>query len=443
MLALASVAACTTTTSRQVSSVPDSVPVPVTQAVAPPVRTATPSVPAPIVHADLWARIRAGMHLADMDNKQVREFEDWYANRPRYVDNMFRRSRLYLYDIVEEIERRKLPMELALLPAIESAYRPTAYSRARAVGLWQFISSTGRLYGLKQDWWYDGRRDSLAATRAALDYLEKLHAEFGDWRLALAAYNAGERRVARAREANARRGGPTHYESLQLKRETRHYVPKLMAVVHIVRDPQRFGLELPDFPNQPEFAVVDAGGQIDLGVAARLGGISADELYALNAGYLRWATPPDGPHKLVVPRENSASLATALADLPPKDRLRWARHHVRQGDTLGHIANRYGISISALQQSNHLRGNLIHVGQDLVVPLSSRNTARQVASLPRAPKESDTAGNRKRLVHTVQRGDTLWQISRQYRVGVRQLASWNGLHLSDTLRLGRGLVIWY
>lgn len=388
-------------------------------------------------YADLWDRIRAGFRLPPIHNATVRRYERWYAARPRYLARMVERARRYLYYIVEQVEARGMPTEIALLPAIESAYKPLAYSRARAAGLWQFIPSTGRRYGLKQNWWYDGRRDVVQATRAALDYLEKLHAQFdGDWHLALAAYNAGERRIERHIERNARRGRDTHYQALsRLKRETRHYVPKLMAVVNIVSDPGAHGVKLPPIPNRPYFEVVDLPSQVDLGVLARAADIPVRELHALNPGFRRWATDPRGPHRLLVPAGKGPAVTTALANLPPEQRIRYARYAVRRGDTLGAIARRHGVSVAALRRTNKLRGSLIRAGQTLIIPLSARRLAA-AATAGRVPPADGRP-----IVHRVRRGETLSAIAKRYNVYVHQLARWNDIDVDGVLRLGQRIKI--
>ncbi len=386
-------------------------------------------------YADLWERIRAGFRLPPIHNATVRRYERWYAARPRYVAHMVERARRYLYYIVEQVEARGMPTEIALLPAIESAYKPLAYSRARAAGLWQFIPSTGRLYGLRQNWWYDGRRDVIQATEAALNYLEKLHRQFdGDWHLALAAYNAGERRIERSMAHNARRGRATDYQSLRrLKRETRHYVPKLIAVVNIVADPAAHGLTLPPIPNRPYFDIVPLPGQVDLGVVAKAAGIPVRELHALNPGFRRWATDPEGPHRLLVPVAKREAVVTALAKLPPEHRMQYARYVVRRGDTLGGIARRHRVTVGALRRTNKLRGHLIRAGQNLLIPLSARRLA--------AARTPPAAGRGRPIIHRVRRGETLYAIARRYNVYVRQLARWNGIEVDGVLRMGQRLKI--
>ena len=229
-----------------------------------------------------------------------------------------------MYHVVTEVEARGMPLEFALLPVVESAYEPFAYSVSRAAGLWQFIPGTGVRFGLKQDWWYDGRRDVIESTRAALDYLQALHDQFdGDWLLAIAAYNVGEAWVQRAIDYNRAHGRPTDFWHLKLPAETRAYVPKLLAMKRLMAEPERYGLEFAAIPNEPYFAVIDTGSQIDLKVAAQLAGTSYDELVALNPGFNRWATDPDGPHRMLVPIDNADAFEAALQTLAPEERVRY------------------------------------------------------------------------------------------------------------------------
>jgi membrane-bound lytic murein transglycosylase D len=392
----------------------------------------------PVRHTNLWDRIRAGFAFPSIDNQYVDDYEKWYAERPKYIARVVERARPYLYYIVEEVENRGMPTELVLLPAIESAFVPTAYSRARAVGLWQFIPGTARRYDLKINWWYDGRRDVVESTRAALDYLEFLHKEFdGDWFLALAAYNAGEGKIAHEIKRNKSKGRDTNYSNLRLKSETRRYVPKLVAFKEIINDPAHFGITLSSIPNKPYFTSVDTGGQIDLNIAREISGVDAKEIRHLNAAFKRWSTDPDGPHRLLVPVSNAAVLQQALATLPDSARVKWGSYTIRQGDTLGKIAQNYGVSVSALQQSNHLKGTFIRAGKTLLIPLSEGSTSRPIMLA-----FADTKSQQDPLVHRVRSGDTLWGIARRYDVHVDQLTKWNSIRTRDTLRLGQTIVVY-
>lgn len=384
---------------------------------------------------DLFERIRSGFTLADVEHPSVESEVRWFVRHPDYLDRTFKRGERYLHHIVSEIEARKLPLELALLPVVESAFNPVAYSRARASGLWQFIPGTGRRYGLKQNWYYDGRRDVLAATSAALDYLEFLAAEFdGDWLLAIAAYNTGEANVARAIRKNRAAGKPADFFSLKLPRETRAYVPKLLAMRRIVADPAVHGLAFAPIPNKPYFAKVDIAGQIDLHVAAELADLPKEEILALNPAFNHWVTDPDGPHHLLVPVDREARFTQAIASLPPEQRVRVVYHRVRRGDTLGAIADKYGVSVAALRSANRIRGSIIHPGQDLLI------AAAPTAGLARA-MEQPTPTRRATGKHVVRRGDTLWGIARTHGVSMDNLADSNGLRRNGTLSVGQVLSI--
>jgi membrane-bound lytic murein transglycosylase D len=262
--------------------------------------------------SDLWQRIRNGFAMRELDSKLIANHEKWYARHPDYVTRMSERSQRYLYYITAEVERRGMPSEIALLPIIESAFNPGANSVARASGIWQFIPSTGKHFGMEQNWWYDGRRDIVGATNGALDYLQKLHDQFGDWELALAAYNWGENAVARAQAKNRKRGKPTNYASLTMPRETRNYVPKLLAIKNIVNDPSRYGLTLSRVPDEPYFAEVKPPRPIDVKLAAELAEISMEEFVALNPGHNRPVILQDSADVLLLPVDKVVTFLARL-----------------------------------------------------------------------------------------------------------------------------------
>jgi len=399
------------------------------------------------LHADLWGRIRAGYAMPVLDSPLVARHEQWFVNNPEYLDSMMGRARLYLYYIVDEVEKRGMPMEIALLPAIESAYKPQAYSRARASGLWQFIPSTGRVYGLEMNWWYDGRNDVMASTGAALDYLEKLHGQFGDWQLALAAYNCGESKIERLVADNKRRGLPTDYSSLKkLPRETRNYVPKLMAMANIIADPAKFNLQIAAIPNVPYFTRIVTDNQIDLGVVARLTDMPVNELFLINPGYQRWVTDPNGPHALLVPADKKDVLIEGLTKLTEDERVQWARHQVRRGDTISRVAGRYKVTAASIRTANNMSNNHLIAGQDLLIPVSVNkvNAHPPLAIIKPANANVRQEGSRERvkILHRVRSGESLWSIARKYKVYIHQLREWNLLEPGDALRLGQRLFIW-
>lgn len=394
---------------------------------------------------DMWDRIRLGMALPYHEHKRIDRNLSWYGRHPAYFARVAERAEKYLHLVMEEVEKRGFPTEIALLPIVESAYQPFAYSHGRAAGIWQFIPSTGRLYGLKQNWWYDGRRDIVASTRAAMDLLDDLQRRFkGDWMLALAAYNSGQGTVSRAIRKNLRKGKPTDFWSLDLPPETEDYVPKLMAIAEIIAKPGEFGIELEPIPNEPYMARVEVGSQIDMALAAELADIELDELYMLNPGFNRWATDPKGPHFLMVPQTNADVFAENLAQMPTEERIRWARHKVRKGESLLAIADKYNTTVKLIKDVNKIRGNTIRVGDGLVIPVATKDLAAYNMSAEQRLRslQNTKRKGRNKIVYQVRPGDTLWDIARKYGVGVRTLAKWNGMAPRDSLRSGQKLVIW-
>jgi membrane-bound lytic murein transglycosylase D len=368
---------------------------------------------------DLWARLRRGYRIDDIEHPRVEAELKRLLRHPPALQALLERARPFLRYVLDQVEERGLPSEVALLPAVESAYRPFAYSPDGAAGLWQFMPATARRFGLRSDWWQDQRRDPSASTRAALDYVELLIARFdGDVLRALAAYNAGGAKVARAVKYNQARGRPTDYWSLDLPRETDQYVPRLMALARIIAQPELFGVTLPELADRPVLAEIDTGGQIDLQVVAELAALPYEDLVTLNAGFNRSATPPDGPHRLLVPIEATTALGQALADLPPEQRLRWQRHAIRSGETLGGIARRYDVSVAAIQRANGLSGHLIRAGHDLAIPLSEATVVRFVGRRH--------AGSNQ-VSYRVRKGDSLYVIARRFQVSVADLRRWNGI----------------
>lgn len=392
----------------------------------------------------LMQRLRQGFRLKIPSNARIDSQIKWYASHQDYLDRVQQRAEPYLHFIVEEAEKRNIPSELALLPIVESGFQPFAYSPGRAAGLWQFIPSTGKHFGLEQNWWYDGRRDVVAATQAALDYLSSLSEQFdGDWELALAGYNAGAGTVQRAIKINIKKGKPTDYWSLSLPKETMNYVPRLLAVAKVLRDPDAYGLTLSEIPNQPYFEQVDIESQLDLALAADMAEISIEELYKLNPGFNRWATAPAGPHRLSIPVDKYEKFSKAIAELAPEKRLHWTRYKIRSGDSLGAIARKHKTTTALLQQVNKLKGNRIRAGKHLLIPVAVKRLDQYSHTVDaRLAKTQSTQHKGNRITHKVRSGDTLWDIARRYNVSHQALARWNGIAPRDTLRLGQTLVIW-
>ncbi|WP_296058250.1 LysM peptidoglycan-binding domain-containing protein [uncultured Amphritea sp.] len=396
--------------------------------------------------ADLWQLTRQHMQLdLDNDDPRLQAQFDWYKKHPEYMQRVATRASRYYYYILGEVLKRDMPAEVALLPIVESAYDPFAYSHGRASGPWQFIPGTARHFGLKSSWWYDGRRDIVASTDAALTYLQQLHQRFDSWELALAAYNCGGGNVSKAIRRNKKKGLPTDFWSLDLPKETRAYVPKLLAVSRLVRDAQQNNLDLQPLANEPVFEQVELDSQIDLAQAAQLSSITTQELYQLNPGFNRWATDPDGPHRLLVPASTAEQFRSRLAALPAEQRVNWTRHKISKGETISTIAQHYKTTSSVIREANKLSGNNIRAGKYLLIPSAKHESGEYSLSQSQrfSRKQNQLAqSNRNKVSYQVKQGDSFWKIAKNNNVSVRELASWNQMAPGDPLRAGQTLSIW-
>lgn len=396
------------------------------------------------LESDLWQVIIDGFELPAAENDRVAYYVDWYLKHPDYMRRISKRAEPFLFLIVEEIKKRDMPLELALLPVVESAFDPFAYSHGHASGMWQFLSSTGKRFGLQQDWWYDGRRDVIASTNAALDYLTYLNEMMdGNWLHAIASYNAGEGRVLRAIKKNRKAGKPTDYWSLDLPKETNAYIPKLLALAELIRNNEKYHMPLPKFKNAPVLRTVNTGSQIDLAFAAKLAGIDTEQLLQLNPGFNHWATSPLGPHELLLPIENAEQFEIALSSVPKSDRVKWQRYKIQKGDSLGLIAKKFNTQADVLRKANNIKGNSIRAGKFLLIPSSGPISDVQTAQQDKVAKvQKRTEAKRgKATIHTVKQGDTLWEIAKKYKVNYQDLAKWNNLTKRSTLRLGQELKV--
>ena len=404
----------------------------------------TQNIETQAVITDVWQRVSDGLRFHIPDDKRVESQRNWYLKHPEYMKRVVTRAQPFLYYIVDEIEKRDMPMELVLLPIVESAFDPFAYSHGRAAGMWQFIPGTGKRFGMEQTWWYDGRRDVVASTQGALDYLTYLANMFdGNWLHALAAYNSGEGRVSKAIRANKKAGKPTDFWNLRLPRETRAYVPKLLALADILKNRDTYAYAWPEVENVAVIDIVDIGSQVDLAFAADLAGMSLKELHALNPGFNRWATSPEGPHRLVLPLDKASNFADALAKIDRNDRLNWVRYTVKSGDSLSEIASKYHTTVNVVKQVNELKSNTIRVGQAIMVPVALKALdAYSLSQGERLAATQNTKRSAHKITHTVKSGDTLWDIARKYKVSTKKLASWNGMAPNDMLKLGKTLVVW-
>lgn len=352
----------------------------------------TPAVTLPVMDltvapAGLWQRVRNDFGLPDLRSPQVQQQERWLLGHPEYLRNAVARSSLYLYHIIDEVEKRGMPSEIALLPFIESAYNPIAYSRAHASGIWQFIPSTAKRYGLEQNFWYDGRRDVIAATDAALDYLEKLYETFGDWDLALAAYNWGENGVSRAIAKNEAKGLPTDYLSLKMPRETRYYVPKLQAIKNIVADPGRYGIDLTDIPNRPYFATVTTNRHIDVQLAAKFAQVPVQEFMSLNPGYTRPVIRVNNEDEtLLLPADKVGVFRANFEQSHDEPLVSWRTYTLKRDDRLSRVAAKYGISLVELKRINGISSRRkIGPGMTVLVPVKATDAAVDLPDLPAPP----------------------------------------------------------
>ncbi len=399
----------------------------------------------PPAEIDLLGRAVERFSFADCpDGSRAARWAQWYGERPEYMNRVLDRAQPWLYDILGEIEARDLPGELILLPIVESAYDPFAYSHGRASGTWQFLSGTARDFGIEINDAYDGRRDVYAATRAALDYLAYLGGLFdGDWNLALAAYNAGQGRVQRAMRRNAARGRPTDWEALPLPRETRAYVPKMNGLGCLFQAPERFGLELPTWENLPSIARIELDGPIDIVQVSLKADLELGELVVLNAGLNGHVTSPSGPHHLIVPIDRADEVQASLQSLPELPEMAYREITVRPGDTLSGLAARHQVSLNELRTVNDINGDLLRVGQTLrlsapaEIPAASEHQAlyQELASLQQQLLPT------RRFQHQVRPGENLWLIARNYQVRVADIQRWNNLGQSSMIRPGQRLLI--
>ncbi len=386
---------------------------------------------------NVFDRIRLGYALPDVADASIDRSVKFFAGKPDFLDRTFERGERYLYYVTRELETRHMPLELAMLPVIESAYNPYAFSRARAAGIWQFIAPTATRHQVRVNWWQDGRRDIVDSTRAALDYLSELNVMFdGDWLLAIAAYNCGEMNVQRAIAANKAQHKPTDFWHLKLPGETKGYVPALLAMARIVANPDAYGLEFAPIANKPFFAQVEVGGQLDLRVAAAILGISEDELHALNPAFNRWATDPEGPHHLLVPAESASQFAETIASMTPEQRLPIERYVIAPGDTLQKLADEREIPIATIKALNGSAIDDFKAGNEILLPAMDISPLRAGLVIE---GELPPRGHRGHG-YVVRKGETLASIARRTGVPVAELARLNGLAAKARLRPGTHLI---
>lgn len=395
---------------------------------------------------NIWPRLQAGLNLEYVDHPSVQRELNWYVKHPGYMQRVQQRSARYLHFVLEHLHEENVPYDLALLPIVESAYEPFAYSHGQASGLWQFIPGTGRRFKLQKNWWLDGRRDAVDSTRAAIKYLKYLHRFFdGDWQLAIAAYNAGEGTVRKAVRKNKAKGKPTDFWHLDLPKETSAYVPKMVALTAIFKDPAKYNIDLVAIDNAPYFDSVTLTEQLDLTQAANLADVPMEEIYYLNAGLNRWATPPDQRYDFKLPVDKIEQFKQNLSELPANQRVSWKRHKIKPGDSLSTIAERYDSDKRIIQQVNKLKGNQIIAGKTLLIPTATGKSSDYRYSYEQRlnRKQNRKPGKlNQKINYYVQSGDSFWSIAKAHKVKVSSLAKWNNKSPKDLLKPGEKLVVW-
>ncbi|WP_019028634.1 LysM peptidoglycan-binding domain-containing protein [Colwellia piezophila] len=392
----------------------------------------TPMAKLPHEHDDVWQRIRSQLSIEVPDNKAVAKWRKYYLSHPNFMVTISKRAEPFLYYIVEEIEKRNMPVELALLPIVESSYLPYGLSNKSAAGLWQFMPVSAKRFNIEQNWWYDGRRDIVESTRGALDYFQFFHRTLDeDWLNAIAAFNSGEGRVGRAMAKNKRANLPSDFWSLKLPAETSEFVPKLLAIADILKRADELNYTFAPIKNSPAVAVIKVEGQLDISLAAQWANIDTSEIFKLNPGLNRWATAPDSSYQLMLPVSAADSFQAKLTSTNKKEWLRWHSYTVKSGDSLGKISQQYGIDILAIKKHNNLSSDIIRIGKKLIVPFNH--------------SDMDPLGlakfSRTKITHTVKSGDNLWDISRKYKVSVRDIVRWNKLSSNSLLQPRQQLAI--
>ncbi len=413
-----------------------------------PAEPVTETTPEQAVKYDnVWAKVVDSFALPSCSEHDASlKWAKWYGDHGEYMARVMKRAQPWIYFIAEELEKRGMPGELALLPVVESAYDPFAYSSGMALGTWQFVAATGKYYGLRQDWWYDGRRDIWASTHAALDYLEFLNKKFdGDWLLALAGYNSGENRVARRVKSNLKKGKPADFWNIRLPKETKGYVPKLLGLTCLFQNPVAYGFDLPHAPNHPVIAAVDMEVQSDLVLISQFSEVSIDVLFGLNPGFSRWATSPAGPWRIILPIKGAEKLEQHLLSDSSPSLMKWDQVLVESGDTLSGLAARHHVPVSVLKNTNNLKNNTIRVGQKLRLPRDEQMLVDPlyVAAANELQKLQSGLIASERVSYKVRSGDSLSVIARRYKVSVRDLQKWNNISDPRKLRAGQTLTLFH
>ncbi len=395
----------------------------------------------------IWQEMQHQFHLSIEHLGKYDRHIDVFRKKPNYLKTVTLRAKPYLHYILTQVQLRDMPYEIALLPMIESGFRPTARSNKEASGLWQFIPNTGRLYGLEQNWWYDGRQDVIKSTQAALDYLQSLYRiNNNDWLLALASYNAGPGNIRKAirkyHKKQPQQKAQPNYWDIQpyLPKETQNYVPKLLAVSHVINHSDLFNAELEPIDNVPFFAAVPLPKQIHLKKAIQLAKVSETTFNQLNAGYLSQITPPNGDYHLLLPLDKVEHFQNMIASNQELFTIQWQKHKIKRGESLGLIAQHYKTSQKEIQKLNNLKSHRIRAGKTLLIPIPSRTQTTKTTQLAKVTTKQNRQVTKK--IHKVRAGESLWRIARAYGISVKSLSRWNNLSPSKPLKLGMKLTIW-
>jgi membrane-bound lytic murein transglycosylase D len=395
---------------------------------------------------NVWDVLRKEFSLNhEVTRAEVQTQIRYLASHPNYVQDLARKSEPYIYHIVTEIKKRHLPGEIALIPMIESSFDPFAYSGAGAAGLWQLMPGTGTELGLKQDWWYDGRRSIGPSTNAALNYLAYLKDYFNsDWILAFAAYDYGEGALSKIIASSHQTRDRPSFWSLNVPQETKAYIPRLLALAEVIQYPERYHLRLPEIAHTPYFEEVNIGSQIDLNHAAKLAGISYKELIKLNPGFNRWATAPYQPFKLLIPADRVDDFSRKLAHVPQGDRVSWTRHAVRAGDDLSFIAQKYHTTVNLIKELNQLKSNHLKKGDFVLIPSNNPSDLAKAISpvLTPPPLPHFIKSDLYKVIHIVQNNESYVSISRLYGIDEKTLKIWNQIAINEALHPGQQLIIW-
>lgn len=405
----------------------------------------TATVPSQDIHTetisqpnDLWQRLRDGFALEALENSEIKRNEVSYTKSPKFLYRITKRSERYLFYIVEEVERRGMPSEMALVPLVESAFNPIAKSSGNAVGLWQFIPATGKSFGLEQDGWLDERQDVTAATHAALDYLQKLHDKFGDWKLALAAYNWGQGSVSKSLERNRKKGLPEDFHNIKLPIETRNHIHKLIAIKNIIANPENYGITLNTIPNRPYFKEIEAHYHMDKTLAAELADISIDEFNALNPAYKRAIVKvKNPPHTLLLPVKNAEIFKANLYGYE-EPLISWQIHQLKKGENIHKISRRYRMTEVQLLEANGIaKDDKITYGQTILVPHASNRIDANISIVRKKPTLAKHKSQSS--IYIVKKGDTLSGIAKRHGTTVKQIKRWNSEN--ERLSIGQKLVL--